>query len=598
VSVRTLHYLAPAITVDLFKSRLKKLIGSGQPITALTTYTMSDEFEQHDDSMKPYGKSLLYLVSNSFEAEVPTPLVGLQKNLQADVQMIRFFGLAGTEKVADIVFSRTLDGAPKNARSQSITHGGFDNDVATMTSMIRRVLEAGKDDSVVDYFEEAQPDFNRPAVGLAGATGALRVDRESARGRAFRRGGTRKPWTVMVWMAGDNDLESFGDKDLAEMKRIGSSDEVNVTVQFDRMGDAATRRYYVRKDTAIDDDVVAEIGETNTGDPAIAIDFFRWAIEEYPAERLLGVIWNHGSGIDETDIYARAARQGVPVVRGVPAGEGAIQRQLVRVALSSRHRRALFNSTLAQATQDRAIAYDDTARDFLDNVELKRVLAEVKRMTGRTIDILGFDACLMNLIEVAYQLKGTVSYVVGSEEVEPGDGWPYHKILRALAANPATSSADVSAMIVREFVDSYTAGSVTQSALDLGQVRNLAAAVDALAKALVKATKAPAEYAAIAKSLNATQRFHTPDYADLGHFCAELGRRSAVAGVKTAAKSVLAALNGHGAVVAERHKGAGVGQAGGVAIYAPRGQANKAYKRLDFARDTKWLAFLDAYHSA
>jgi Mg-chelatase subunit ChlD len=37
----------------------------------------------------------------------------------------------------------------------------------------------------------------------------------------------------MVWMAGDNDLESFGDKDLTEMKRVGSTDDVNLLVQFD-----------------------------------------------------------------------------------------------------------------------------------------------------------------------------------------------------------------------------------------------------------------------------------------------------------------------------------------------------------------------------
>ena len=76
-------------------------------------------------------------------------------------------------------------------------------------------------------------------------------------------------------------------------------------------------------------------------------------------------------------------------------------------ALSGRHRRALFQSTVAQATHDRAIAFDDTSKDFLDNVELKKVLAEVKRQTGRELDVLGFDACLMSMVEIAYQLRGT-----------------------------------------------------------------------------------------------------------------------------------------------------------------------------------------------
>ena len=160
VDVRTLHLLAPAITTELFKTRLRPLVGAGQPITRLTTYTMTDQFEQDDDTVAPYGKSLLYLVSHAFEDKESTPLVGLQKSLKSDLQMIRFFGLAGTEKVADITFAKTAPGTPLNARTESITHGGFDDDVATMTSVIRRVLDVPDGTAVVDYFEEMVPGFD------------------------------------------------------------------------------------------------------------------------------------------------------------------------------------------------------------------------------------------------------------------------------------------------------------------------------------------------------------------------------------------------------------------------------------------------------
>ena len=165
VTVRSLHLLAPAITTDLFKTRLKNLIGAGQPIAHLTTYTMTDQLEQADASNRPYRKSLLYLVSQAFEETQPTPLLGLQKSLKGDLQLIRFFGLAGGGGDAEIAFSKTSETAPLDARTQSITHGGFDNDVPTMTSIIRRVLEA-PDGAVVDYFEEAVPGFDRPAVGV------------------------------------------------------------------------------------------------------------------------------------------------------------------------------------------------------------------------------------------------------------------------------------------------------------------------------------------------------------------------------------------------------------------------------------------------
>jgi Clostripain family len=578
VSVRTLHLLAPAITIDLFKAKLRKVIGQGQPITRATMYTMTDELEQADEAAA-YGKSLLYLVSRSFEDEVPTPILGMQEALKRDLDMIRFFGLAGTQKVADVIFSRSMAGAARRDRSDSVTHGGFDNDIATMTSVIRRVLDASETTAVVDYFEEAIAGFDRPAVGSPVIDTPVRSVRASVRPSA-----AKKKWTVMIWMAGDNDLESFGDRDLAEMKKVGSTDAINVAVQFDSMRDDRTRRYYVREGGRPNDDVVEELGETNTGDPAVATDFFRWAIERYPSDRLLGVIWNHGSGIDDTDIYRAARARGTPVVRA---------------ALSGRHRRALFSSTVAQATNDRAIAFDDTSRDFLDNIELKRVLADVKKQTGRVVDVLGFDACLMNMIEVAYQLKGAARVVVGSEELEPGDGWPYDRVLKTLAAAPGVSGAELGEQIVDHYVDSYRSGSITQSALDLSRLEDVAQAVDAFAKALTKAIRSAAEFTAVSKALNATQRFDTPDFVDLGHFCEELVKRTRAAAVKSAAKATLDALRAQsGFVLAERHKGMGVGNASGAAIYFPRGPVNKVYGRLDFAKATAWRTFLEAFHKA
>lgn len=601
VAVRTLHFLAPAITIDLFRSRLTPLVGSGKPITSLTMYTMTDELERADKSMKPYGKSLLYLVSGAFEEAVPTPILGMQVRLKNDLDMIRFWGLAGTQKVADVVFSKTSGGSPR-ARSESATHGGFDNDVATMTSVVRRVLDADDGLPVVDYFEETVAGIDRPGVGAPGEVppaprGVSGQSSAVRRAAAARPRAARKPWTVMVWMAGDNNLEQFGHKDLDEMKRVGSTDDVNVVVQFDSMQDDRTRRYYMTSAGTPEEDVVEELGETNTGDPAVAIDFFRWAIERYPAERLLGVIWNHGSGIDETDIYARAAARGTPVVRSGAAAAGDLQRNLVRTALSGRHRRAIFSTTVDAATEDRAIAYDDTSKDFLDNVELKKVLASVRRETGRTFDVLGFDACLMNMVEVAHQLKGTAGVVVGSEELEPGDGWPYHTVLEALTRRPDLAGPELAATIVRLYVESYSTGSVTQSALDLARLDDVAAAVDALAKALIKAVKDAAEYRAVASSLNATQRFDMADFVDLGHFSIEMAKRSRSAAVKAAARRVLAAVTGDdGFVLAEKHKGPGVGNATGAAIYFPRGPVNKVYGKLDFARETAWHKFLVAYH--
>jgi hypothetical protein len=55
--------------------------------------------------------------------------------------------------------------------------------------------------------------------------------------------GMAKQWTFLVYLAGDNNLESFGQRDLQEMKTVGSTEDFNVVAQFDRMSDGVTRRY-------------------------------------------------------------------------------------------------------------------------------------------------------------------------------------------------------------------------------------------------------------------------------------------------------------------------------------------------------------------
>ena len=111
----------------------------------------------------------------------------------------------------------------------------------------------------------------------------------------------------MVYLAGDNNLDAAGVDDLLEMKAVGSTADVNIVAQFDRQGKGLqTRRFYLRKGDNLDADVVAELGETNTGDPAVLTDFATWAITTYPAQRYMLVIWNHGSGWDDSDIYEAA----------------------------------------------------------------------------------------------------------------------------------------------------------------------------------------------------------------------------------------------------------------------------------------------------
>jgi hypothetical protein len=178
LTVKTLHFLAPACTCALFKTKLKDLVGPGKGIESMTMYTMSKSFEL-DDTAGPYKKSLLYLVSRSFETEQPAPILGLEESLRQDVALIRFFGLAGNQKQADLLFSKSPANVAPSDRTLSTKHGGFDDDAATMSSLMRRVLNVQAGTPIVDFFQEEIGELPRDTPAVADAV-AESLDRASA----------------------------------------------------------------------------------------------------------------------------------------------------------------------------------------------------------------------------------------------------------------------------------------------------------------------------------------------------------------------------------------------------------------------------------
>jgi hypothetical protein len=119
----SVNFMAPAVRVDEFRSCVEPALTSGR-VKRLNQFHLSDDAEQKDPTCKPilgYSRSLLYLVSRSFEGGGvdPTPILGMET----------YFG-----DVANLPNVRAWT-APC-PQSQSTTHGGFDDDAATMRSVI------------------------------------------------------------------------------------------------------------------------------------------------------------------------------------------------------------------------------------------------------------------------------------------------------------------------------------------------------------------------------------------------------------------------------------------------------------------------------
>jgi hypothetical protein len=90
---------------------------------------------ERDDDVGPYGKSLLYLVSNAFEGRRDTPILGMERHIKADSEVAAF--LRDHIVIAGGAGAGSDDNYPL---SRSNSHGGFDDDPATMNSLMWRIL--------------------------------------------------------------------------------------------------------------------------------------------------------------------------------------------------------------------------------------------------------------------------------------------------------------------------------------------------------------------------------------------------------------------------------------------------------------------------
>ena len=416
---------------------------------------------------------------------------------------------------------------------------------------------------------------------------------------------TAKPadWTILVFMAGDNNLDDFGADDIMEMKKVGSSDRLQIIVQRDTAAAGiGTQRYRVCKGTLMEDDVVQSLGKTNTGDPKVLADFLKWGRTNYPAKRTMAVLWNHGAGWDDTDIYAEAKRRKLnpPAARPASAGlrrsgvsnrptlpGGFIQRSVARKRF-----RGSFFLTAFKMEKRRAIAFDDDAQDFLDSVEMKNVFNAAAKAAGKKFDVIGMDACLMSMVETGLQVQKAGEVFCGSQEIEPGEGWPYDRILKILAAKPAMDGRELTKVIVKEYVASYGKSEVvTQSAFDLAALSNVQKAANELGTLMAKAyqKKNFAAQGAINDARIRSQGYDHKDYVDLFDFSVRLAANEPA--YTAAAKKVQAAVTA--CVFANGAPHAQVKGSHGISIYLPLGMLSPLYKNLDFAKGG-WGAFLAA----
>lgn len=360
-----------------------------------------------------------------------------------------------------------------------------------------------------------------------------------------------KEWTVMVFINGKNNLEPFALQDMNEMEMIGTSDQVNIVAETGLVsgyGDTpwtGTRRFLMQKDNdanAITSPVLQDLGKVDMGDYRSVIEFVNWAKAAYPAKKYMLVIWNHGSGWDKN----------------------------VRAGLT------------------RGISYDDETGNHISTPQLGVIL---KSVGG--VDVYGSDACLMQMAEVAYELKDNVSYIVGSEETEPGDGYAYNSLLGPLAANPAMTPEELGRLAVDAYADYYQQAGEgsTQSLLRTDALPQFLTLMNTFASAMMAAN----EKALVKKAASGAQSFAVSDNRDIWHFADLVAGSTRKAAVKNAAAALKNYITGT-LIVRNRTVTSGYENARGIAAYMPGYGFNADYNELAWAKASQWDEFINWYN--
>ncbi|HEY8280004.1 MAG TPA: hypothetical protein VIH99_10285, partial [Bdellovibrionota bacterium] len=88
-----------------------------------------------------------------------------------------------------------------------------------------------------------------------------------------------KEWTFLLFLNGNNNLDSYGALNINQMEEVGSSDQVNLVVQWASLANHGTKRLYVQKDNdtrRVTSPVVQDMGNADMGDVRVLEDFIRW----------------------------------------------------------------------------------------------------------------------------------------------------------------------------------------------------------------------------------------------------------------------------------------------------------------------------------
>jgi hypothetical protein len=267
-----------------------------------------------------------------------------------------------------------------------------------------------------------------------------------------------RPWTVMVYMAaGDSaEMDDYAVKDLREMQK-GANEHVHVAVQIKRHWPDIAQRYVIAQNERAGQALLqspAGLEDSDMGDGCTLTRFFKWALEECPAQNYMLVLWGHNYGL----------------------------------GFGRDHGDPLELSELVKAL--------DAFRTCRKELESKRRTGLAEKGSDGTLEILGANACALCYVEAAYELRASAKYLLASQIYVPFAGWPYDQVFESISGTttPVQLGSNVIDSYVTGLNNPLTGERVQMSLLDLSYAGDLQGALDDLATSIRDAFKSDGKF--------------------------------------------------------------------------------------------------------
>ena len=326
--------------------------------------------------------------------------------------------------------------------------------------------EAGSEPATTETKADASKSSKGLFMQVDKATGKMLIRRPEQQGSASM--GEKGSWSIFVYLCG-TDLESKlfaggnATDDLKEMQAATANSKVRYVIQTggtkfwhnSSVDEDANQRFVIENGKLIK---VDEGSKANMGKSSTLADFLKWGVQNFGADKMGVVLWDHGGGS----------------IGGV--------------------------------------CYDEHENwDALTLRELDAALLSVYQTMTDKFEFIGMDACLMGTVETANIAASYARYMYASEESEPGGGWNYTEIGNYLAEHPDADGAELGKIVCDSYLDSCRQAEdeaiATLSVIDLGKIDAVVESFNTFAKSMYEASGDSKTLSAMSKKIVKADNF-------------------------------------------------------------------------------------------